>query len=70
MTPPHYEMTTMKSGNSFVMHGMTCTVHGFVAEQFDDISPNLGLVSKMAELFNLCELPPERMKQAIVALLP
>ena len=36
----------------------------------DDISCEKAIVAKMVEMFNACELPPSRIKAAIVALLP
>lgn len=35
-----------------------------------DVSCEEPLVSKMVEMFNICELPPDRLKSAVLALLP
>lgn len=36
----------------------------------EDISCNCAIVSAMARLFTLCELPPSRLREAVVACLP
>lgn len=36
----------------------------------EDVSSNATLVSKAVDLFNLCGLPPERLKQTILDLIP
>ena len=36
----------------------------------EDVSSNANLVSKVVEVFNLCELPPERLKQTVLKLIP
>ena len=38
--------------------------------RLDDVSCNTRLVDKMVELFNLCELPLERLKLAVLTLIP
>lgn len=41
-----------------------------VERLLEDISEDFAVVSKMAELFNLCQLPPDRLAEAVESLLP
>ena len=70
MAPPHYDMVSQQYDELCTVYGMICSVDGLAAETCGDISSNAGLVGKMVELFNLCELPPDRMKRVIIDLLP
>ena len=55
-------------------HGLSYGIayHGADGQQIvlEDISCNQEFVSKMAELFTLCQLPPDRFKRAVIELLP
>ena len=55
-------------------HGLSYGIayHGADGKQIvlEDISCNQEFVSKMAEIFTLCQLPPDRFKRAVIELLP
>ena len=70
MAPPHYEMVSQQYDEFYTVYGMVCSVGGLSVETCEDISSHAGLVGKMVELFNLCELPPDRMKRVIFDLIP
>lgn len=38
--------------------------------RIDDVSCDASVVSKMVEMFNVCQLSPDRLREAILALLP
>lgn len=70
MTPPRYEMISQRYDPAHVVHGVSCQMGDIVVDRCGDISTSAGVVGKMVELFNLCELPPERMRNVIAELLP
>lgn len=55
---------------SYTAYGIDYHGANGVQAYISDVSSEESLVSKMVELFNLCELPPERLKSAVLALLP
>jgi len=66
---PHYALLESEQpyGPSYGVQYLTPTGHFM---QVEDISCDRIFVEKMVELFNLCELPPERLYRIIEHLLP
>lgn len=69
-----YTLTTSerKSENyvNYIAYGISYVGPRGRVAYIDDISCEKAIVAKMVEIFNTCELPPSRIKTAIVALLP
>lgn len=62
--------TRTLDGSTYTAYGIARNDPGGTPMQVEDISCNELLVARLVEVFNLCELPVDRLKQTIVDLLP
>lgn len=69
-----YTLTTEERRNEdhvlYTAYGIDYHGVNGVQAHIGDISSEERLVSKLVELFNLCDLSPDRLKSAVLALLP
>lgn len=74
MNVPVYCMTEAQlrteDGTMYNSYGIACVVNGKEVNRIPDISCYKSFVENMVTLFNLCSLSCDRLKHAVIDLLP
>lgn len=71
--PPQYTLVSSPrslEGRSYMGYGIAANGLDGDPVQIEDISCSQDLVGKMVDLFNFCQLPQARLRQAVTDLLP